>query len=58
MILFKELKCNLKKEDSNHPSFKIELVGDTATQFLAIAIKGMGVDRVIMSTSLRQSITR
>lgn len=45
MILFKELKRNLKKDVSNLPSFKIALVGDTATQFLATAIKGMGVER-------------
>ena len=45
MITFKELKRNLKKEDSNNPTIKIALVGDTATQFLAMAIKGMGIER-------------
>jgi len=45
MISFKELKRNLKKDVSNLLSFKIALVGDTATQFLATAIKGMGVER-------------
>ena len=42
---FKELKKLLKCDLSNLPSIKIALVGDTATQHLATAIKGMGVER-------------
>ena len=45
MIAFKELKRNLKKDISDYPTIKVALVGDTATQFLAMAIKGMGVER-------------
>jgi len=45
MFTFNELKRNLKKEQSGLPLIKLALVGDTATQFLATAIKGMGVER-------------
>lgn len=45
MLLFKELKRLLKGDLSGLPSFKLALVGDTATQFLATAIKGIGVER-------------
>ena len=45
MRTFKELRKNLKKNVTNLPSVKLALVGDTATQFLATAIKGMGVER-------------
>ena len=45
MITFKELKRNLKKDISDYPIIRIALVGDTAIQFLATAIKGMGVER-------------
>ncbi len=46
MISFKELKRNLKKEISpSSSSVKVALLGDTATQFLATAIKGWGVER-------------
>ena len=45
MITFKELKRNLKKEVPDYPIIRIALVGDTATQFLATAIKGMGIER-------------
>lgn len=45
MIDFKQLKHNLKKDLSNLPVKKVALLGDTATQFLATAIKGMGVER-------------
>jgi len=45
MISFKELKRNLKKEITGYPVIKVALVGDTATQFLATAIKGMGIER-------------
>ena len=45
MYTFKELKKILKKDLTGLPSLKVALVGDTATQFLATAIKGMGVER-------------
>lgn len=45
MLSFKELKRNLKKDVSNLPVVKVALLGDTATQFLATAIKGWGVER-------------
>ena len=44
MLQFKELKKLLKKDLTGLPSIKIALVGDTATQFLATAIKGIGVE--------------
>ena len=45
MLLFKDLKKNLKRDLSGLPETKLALVGDTATQFLATAIRGMGVER-------------
>lgn len=45
MISFKELKRNHKKEFSDMPKIKVSLLGDSATQFLATAIKGMGIER-------------
>ena len=45
MLQYKDLKKNLKKDVSGFPSVKVALVGDTATQFLATAICGMGVER-------------
>ena len=42
---FKELKKNLKKDITQLPTLKVALLGDNATQFLAIAIKGIGIDR-------------
>lgn len=44
MIEYKELKRNLKKDLSSYPLCKVALLGDTATQFLATAIRGMGVE--------------
>lgn len=44
MVCFKELKRNLKKDVSNFPTLKVSLLGDTATQFLAVAIKGEGIE--------------
>lgn len=44
MLTFKELKQNLKKDLSGMPIVKAALLGDTATQFLATAIKGWGVE--------------
>ena len=45
MLSFKELKRNLKKDSSNLPTIRVALLGDTATQFLATAIQGWGVER-------------
>lgn len=45
MKTFKELKRNLKNDVSTLPAIKISLLGDSATQFLATAIKGMGIER-------------
>ena len=45
MKSFKELKRNLKKDVSNLPTLKVSLLGDTATQFLATAIMGEGIER-------------
>ena len=42
MFQFKELKKILKQNLSGLPSVRIALLGDTATQFLATAIRGMG----------------
>ena len=42
MLSFKELKKNLKKKSDSYPIINIALVGDTATQFLAIGIQGFG----------------
>ena len=45
MQLFNQLKRNLKSDLSGLPTFKIAVVGDTATQLLCTAIRGMGVER-------------
>jgi len=45
MIGFKELKNNLKKDRSALPVKKVALIGDVATQFLSVAIKGFGVEK-------------
>lgn len=45
MLKFKELKRLFKSDLSGLPAIKISLVGDTATQFLATAIQGTGVQR-------------
>lgn len=45
MNQFKDLKRNLKKDVSHLPTLKVSLLGDTATQFLAVAIKGDGIER-------------
>ena len=45
MNSFQELKRILKREPSRLPALKLALVGDTATQFLATAIRGIGVER-------------
>lgn len=45
MLDFKQLKRNLKKDISGMPSIKVSLLGDSATQFLATAIKGESIER-------------
>ena len=45
MTEFKQIKRLLKQDISNLPEIKVALLGDTATQFLATAIKGIGVER-------------
>jgi len=42
---FNELKKNLKKDLKSFPTIKVALLGDTATQFLAVAIRGAGIER-------------
>lgn len=42
---FKELKRNLKKDVSGVPTLRVSLLGDTATQFLAVALLGEGIER-------------
>lgn len=45
MIDFKQIMKLLKQDNSGLPEVKVALLGDTATQFLATAIKGVGVER-------------
>jgi len=45
MKSFKELKRNLKQDTTGLSSIKVSLVGDTATQFLSTALKGIGIER-------------
>ncbi|WP_036877797.1 HAD-IIIC family phosphatase [Xylanibacter oryzae] len=45
MLTFQQLKKKLKQNNSELPIIKLAIVGDTSTQFLATAIKGMGIDR-------------
>ncbi len=45
MVTFKELKKILKEEHPNLPVIKVAVVGDTATQLLCTAIRGIGVVR-------------
>lgn len=45
MLTFKHLKRNLQKDVCALPKLKISLVGDSATQFLATAINGMGIEK-------------
>ncbi len=44
MLSFNDLKKNLRKESSGFPIIKVALLGDSATQFLATAIKGLGLE--------------
>ncbi|MCX5849037.1 MAG: HAD-IIIC family phosphatase [Deltaproteobacteria bacterium] len=41
---FSALKKNLKKETAEYKRIKVALLGDSATQFIVQAIKGMGVE--------------
>lgn len=45
LLDFKQIKKLLKQDNTNLPEVKVALLGDTATQFLATAIKGVGVER-------------
>lgn len=45
MLTFKELKLNLKKGNTSLPQKNLALLGDVATQFLNIAIKGIGISK-------------
>lgn len=45
MLSYNNLRKILKQKPSELPVVKVALVGDTATQFLATAIRGMGVER-------------
>ena len=45
MLTFKHLKRNLQKDVCALPKLKISLVGDSATQFLATAIKGKEIEK-------------
>ena len=45
MMTFQELKKLAKHTPAELPVIKIALIGDTATQFLATAIRGTGVER-------------
>ena len=45
MLEFAELKRLLKSNKVSSTPIKIALIGDTATQFLATAIKGIGIER-------------
>jgi FkbH-like protein len=44
MLSFKELKQNIKKDVSDLPVVKVALLGDTATQFLADALRGNAIE--------------
>lgn len=45
MKSFRELKQNLNKRTGGLSRIKLALIGDTATQLLSTAIRGMGVER-------------
>ena len=45
MLSFQELKKSVKHMQAGLPQVKVALVGDTATQFLATAIKGISIER-------------
>jgi FkbH-like protein len=45
MFTYQELKRNLKKDVALLPGINVALAGDTATQFLAAAIKGYAIEK-------------
>lgn len=45
MKVFSHLKKNLKNDFSHLQPIRVALLGDTATQFLSIAVRGTGYDR-------------
>jgi len=45
MKTYKKLQKKLKTDFSQYPTIRVALTGDAATQFLATAIKGEGVER-------------
>ncbi len=47
MKLFSQLKKNLKNDFSGLAPVKVALLGDTATQFLSVALRGTGFDEGI-----------
>ena len=44
MKIFSQLKKNLKNDFSNLKPVKLAILGDSATQFLTQALKGLGYD--------------
>ncbi len=45
---FKQLKRNLKRDTSSLKKIKVSLLGDSATQFLAVALRGEAIERDIV----------
>lgn len=45
MTPFKDIRKNLKRITDDMPSIPVAVVGDTSTQFLAMAIRGIGYER-------------
>lgn len=45
MTEFKDLKKNLRKDNTGHRSVRLAVVADTASQFLCMAIAGYGYER-------------
>lgn len=45
MQTFNKLKKNLKNDVSSFKTVKVSLLGDSATQFLSVALRGMGIER-------------
>lgn len=45
MYTYSEIKKILKKDTNSLPALNVALLGDTATQFLATGIKGMGIEK-------------
>ena len=44
---FTELKRNLKKDFSSFPVIKLGIIGDCATQHIAVALRGWGYEKGI-----------